>query len=78
MAHLISLVIMWIVIGIYAYESYKAYKARLEYERKAQRAIELVERAIELVERAIELVEGWRDAYLKVYQINDSKEDDHA
>ena len=68
MAHLISLVIMWIVIGIYAYE---AYKARLEYERKAQRAIELVE-------RAIELVEGWRDAYLKVYQINDSKEDDHA
>ena len=71
MAHLISLVIMWIVIGIYAYESYKAYKARLEYERKAQRAIELVE-------RAIELVEGWRDVYLKVYQINDSKEDDHA
>lgn len=71
MAHLISLVIMWIVIGIYAYESYKAYKARLEYERKAQRAIELVE-------RAIELEEGWRDAYLKVYQINDSKEDDHA
>lgn len=71
MAHLISLVIMWTVIGIYAYESYKAYKARLEYERKAQRAIELVE-------RAIELVEGWRDAYLKVYQINDSKEDDHA
>lgn len=71
MAHLISLVIMWIVIGIYAYESYKAYKARLEYERKAQRAIELVE-------RAIELVEGWRDAYLEVYQINDSKEDDHA
>ena len=71
MAYLISLVIMWIVIGIYAYESYKAYKARLEYERKAQRAIELVE-------RAIELVEGWRDAYLKVYQINDSKEDDHA
>lgn len=71
MAHLISPVIMWIVIGIYAYESYKAYKARLEYERKAQRAIELVE-------RAIELVEGWRDAYLKVYQINDSKEDDHA
>ena len=71
MAHLISLVIMWIVIGIYAYESYKAYKARLEYERKAQRAIELVE-------RAIELVEGWRDAYLKVYQMNDSKEEDHA
>ena len=71
MAHLISEAILWIVIGIYAYESYKAYKARLEYERKAQRAIELVE-------RAIELVEGWRDAYLKVYQINDSKEDDHA
>ena len=71
MAYLISEAILWIVIGIYAYESYKAYKARLEYERKAQRAIELVE-------RAIELVEGWRDAYLKVYQINDSKEDDHA
>lgn len=39
-----------IVAGVYGYESYKAYKARLEYERKAQRAIELVERAIELVE----------------------------
>lgn len=64
MAHLISLVIMWIVIGIYAYESYKAYKARLEYERKAK--------------RAIDLVEGWHDAYLKVYQMNDSKEEDHA
>ncbi len=64
MAHLISLVIMWIVIGIYAYESYKAYKARLEYERKAQ--------------RAVEAVEGWRDAFLKVYQMNDSKEEDHA
>ncbi|MBJ7650145.1 hypothetical protein [Weissella confusa] len=50
MAHLISLVIMWIVIGIYAYWTYKADKARREYERKAQRAIELVERAIELVE----------------------------
>lgn len=71
MAHLISLVIMWIVICINAYWTYKADKARLEYERKAQRAIELVE-------RAIELVEGWRDEYLKVYQINDSKEDDHA
>ena len=71
MAYLISEAILCIAIGIYAYESYKAYKARLEYERKAQRAIELVE-------RAIELVEGWRDAYLKVYQINDSKEDDHA
>lgn len=64
MAHLISLVIMWIVIGIYAYESYKANKARLEYERKAQ--------------RAVEAVEGWRDAYLKVYQMHDSKEEDHA
>ncbi|WP_373383455.1 hypothetical protein ABZM74_001018 [Weissella confusa] len=71
MAYLISEAILCIAIGIYAYESYKTYKARLEYERKAQRAIELVE-------RAIELVEGWRDAYLKVYQINDSKEDDHA
>ena len=64
MAHLISLVIMWIVIGIYAYESYKAYKARLEYERKAQ--------------RAVEAVEGWRDAYLKVYQMHDSKDENHA
>lgn len=50
MAYLISEAILWIVIGIYAYESYKAYKARLEYERKVQRAIELVEHAIELVE----------------------------
>ena len=50
MAYLISEAILWIVIGIYAYWTYKAYKARLEYERKAQRAIELVERAIELVE----------------------------
>ncbi|MBJ7682274.1 hypothetical protein [Weissella confusa] len=64
MAHLISLVIMWIVICLYAYESYKANKARLEYERKAQ--------------RAVEAVEGWRDAYLKVYQMHDSKEEDHA
>ena len=55
---------MWIVIGIYAYWTYKAYKARLEYERKAQ--------------RAVEAVEGWRDAYLKVYQMHDSKEEDHA
>ncbi|MBJ7654870.1 hypothetical protein AB0996_06655 [Weissella confusa] len=50
MAYLISEAILCIAIGIYAYESYKTYKARLEYERKAQRAIELVERAIELVE----------------------------
>ena len=64
MAHLISLVIMWIVIGIYAYWTDKADKARREYERKAQ--------------RAVEALEGWRDAYLKVYQINDSKEEDHA
>lgn len=61
MAHLISEAILWIVIGIYAYWTYKADKARREYERKAQRA-----------------VEGWRDAYLKVYQMNDSKEEDHA
>ena len=64
MAHLISEAILWIVIGIYAYESYKAYKARREYERKAQ--------------RAVEVAEGWRDAYLKVYQMHDSKEEDHA
>ena len=53
-----------IVAGVYGYESYKADKARREYERKAQ--------------RAVEAVEGWRDAYLKVYQMNDAKEDDHA
>lgn len=64
MAYLISEVILWIAIGIYAYLAYKADKARREYERKAQ--------------RAVEAVEGWRDAYLKVYQINDSKEEDHA
>ena len=64
MAHLISLVIMWIVIGLYAYWTYKADKARREYERKAQ--------------RAVDAVEGWRDAYLKVYQMHDSKEEDHA
>ncbi|WP_259704397.1 hypothetical protein [Weissella confusa] len=55
---------LWVVAGIYGYESYKADKARREYERKAQ--------------RAVEAVEGWRDAFLKVYQMNDSKEDDHA
>ena len=63
MAYLISEAILCIAVGIYAYESYKAYKARLEYERKAQ--------------RAVEAVEGWRDAYLKVYlkvyQMHDSK-----
>ncbi|MBJ7623093.1 hypothetical protein HAU13_10145 [Weissella confusa] len=64
MAYLISEAILCIAVGIYAYESYKAYKARLEYERKAQ--------------RAVEAVEGCRDIYLKVYQMNDSKEDDHA
>lgn len=64
MAYLISEAILWIAIGIYAYLAYKADKARREYERKAQ--------------RAVESVEGWRDAYLKVYQINDSKEEDHA
>ncbi len=64
MAHLISEAILWIVIGINAYWAYKANKAFHEYERKAQ--------------RAVEAVEGWRDAYLKVYQMNDSKEDDHA
>ncbi|MBJ7680489.1 hypothetical protein HAU30_08430 [Weissella confusa] len=53
-----------IVAVVYGYESYKADKARREYERKAQ--------------RAVEAVEGWRDAYLKVYQMNNSKEEDHA
>lgn len=64
MAYLISEAILCIAIGIYAYESSKTYKARLEYERKAQ--------------RAVEAVEGWRDAYLKVYQMKDSKEENHA
>ena len=39
MAHLISEAILWIVIGIYAYWTYKADKARREYEHKAQRAV---------------------------------------
>ena len=64
MAYLISEAILCIAVGIYAYESYKSYKARREYERKAQ--------------RAVEAVEGWRDIYLKVYQMNNSKEEDHA
>ena len=64
MAYWLSLALLWVVAGIYGYESYKADKARREYERKAQ--------------RAVEAVEGWRDAYLKVYQMNDSKEEDHA
>lgn len=64
MAYWVSVALLWVVAGIYGYESYKADKARREYERKAQ--------------RAVEAVEGWRDAYLKVYQMNDSKEDDHA
>ena len=64
MAYWLSLALLWVVAGIYGYESYKADKARREYERKAQ--------------RAVEAVEGWRDAYLKVYQMNGSKEEDHA
>ena len=64
MAYWVGVALLWVVAGIYGYESYKADKARREYERKAQ--------------RAVEAVEGWRDAYLKVYQINDSKEEDHA
>lgn len=71
MAYWVGVALLWVVAGIYGYESYKADKARREYERKAQRAIELVE-------RAVEAVEGWRDAYLKVYQMHDSKEEDHA
>ncbi|MDA5457889.1 hypothetical protein B817_1348 [Weissella confusa] len=46
------------------YMAYEANNERREYERKAQ--------------RAVEAVEGWRDAYLKVYQMNNSKEEDHA
>ena len=64
MAYWVGVALLWVVAGIYGYESYKADKARREYERKAQ--------------RAVEAVEGWRDIYLKVYQMNDSKEDDHA
>ena len=50
MAYWVGVALLWVVAGIYGYESYKADKARREYERKAQRAVELVERAIELVE----------------------------
>ena len=64
MAYWVGVALLWVVAGIYGYESYKADKARREYERKAQ--------------RAVEAVEGWRDAYLKVYQMNDSKEEDYA
>lgn len=64
MAYWVGVALLWVVAGIYGYESYKADKARREYERKAQ--------------RAVEAVEGWRDAYLRVYQMNDSKEEDHA
>ena len=64
MAYWVGVALLWVVAGIYGYESYKADKARREYERKAQ--------------RAVEAVEGWRDAYLKEYKMNDSKEDDHA
>ncbi|WP_373891450.1 hypothetical protein ACAW68_07410 [Weissella confusa] len=64
MAYWVGVALLWVVAGIYGYESYKADKARREYERKAQ--------------RAVEAVEGWRDAFLKVYQMNDSKEEDHA
>ena len=64
MAYWVGVALLWVVAGIYGYESYKADKARREYERKAQ--------------RAVEAVEGWRDAYLKVYQMHDSKEEDHA
>ncbi len=64
MEYWVGVALLWVVAGIYGYESYKADKARREYERKAQ--------------RAVEAVEGWRDAYLKVYQMKDSKEEDHA
>ena len=64
MAYWVGVALLWVVAVIYGYESYKADKTRREYERKAQ--------------RAVEAVEGWRDAYLRVYQMNDSKEEDHA
>ncbi|MBU7561155.1 hypothetical protein KGP40_04395 [Weissella cibaria] len=67
MAHFVNEAIMWIVIGIFTYCTYKADKtrreadkARREYERKAQ--------------RAVAAVEGWRDAYLKVYHMRSSEE----
>lgn len=64
MAYWVGVALLWVVAGIYGYESYKADKAHREYERKAQ--------------RAVEAVEGWRDEYLKVYQMKDSKEENHA
>ena len=64
MAYWFGVAFLWIAGGVYAYMAYKANNERLEYERKAQ--------------RAVEAVEGWRDAFLKVYQMKDSKEEDHA
>lgn len=64
MAYWFGVAFLWIAGGAYAYMAHKADNERLEYERKAQ--------------RAVEAVEGWRDAYLKVYQMNNSKEEDHA
>jgi hypothetical protein len=63
MAYWFGVALMWIAGGVYVYMAYKAIKVRHDYERKAQ--------------RAVEAVEGWRDAYLKVYHMHDTKEDDH-
>lgn len=64
MTYWFGVAFLWIAGAVYVYMSYKANIERREYERKAQ--------------RAVEAVEGWRDAYLKVYQMNNSKEEDHA
>lgn len=64
MTYWFGVVFLWLAGGSYVYMAYEANNERREYERKAQ--------------RAVEAVEGWRDAYLKVYQMNDSKEEDHA
>ena len=51
-----------LAIAIEVYTSIANYKARLDYEQKAQ--------------QAIEAIEGWRDAYLKVYNMYNGKEND--
>ncbi|MGN1293364.1 hypothetical protein [Weissella soli] len=56
------LVALVLIIAIEVYTSITNHKARLDYEQKAQ--------------RAVEAVEGWRDAYLKVYNMHNGKEDD--
>ncbi|MCT8395248.1 hypothetical protein D0499_05415 [Weissella soli] len=50
-----------LVIAIEVYTSIANYKARLDYEQKAQ--------------RAVEAIEGWRDAYLKFYNMHRDEEE---